>query len=240
MNFDELLLALNWIVTPALIVSIALGLLRFVDAGSRWERRLRGDLQTFGALPTGYEKDQMEKSVVLQARQLREYREAFGAWRQIVKWVQIAFIAVTVVMLLRYSPLNTPTTKIPLSPPEYFMSAIGGLFMVAAAIGLVRGRDWWNRTPRQLLRNDRLRRHNQRARRLRQIDKVRVERIAAGGAMRARGSRFGFGTQVDPLGLWMRTPELRQAARSRGTPALDIDYAARQAVHNSGQRLPPD
>lgn len=234
----ELIAALGWLITPALVASVALGLVRFVDAGSRWDRRLRADLQLFSAMPDGDEKARLEASLQKQARRLREYRSAFGPRRQIVKWIQLLLVAWVIAMTIRYPPINTATTQVPLVPADYATLISGGAVMLIGLTSLIRGRDWFARTPAELLRNDRLKRHNRRERKANRLDKIRAELIAAGEEIRPKGSRLGFRTQVDELGPWMRTPELREAALTRGTPARDLDYSSRERARAAGQQIP--
>jgi hypothetical protein len=76
-------------------------------------------------------------------------------------------------------------------------------------------------------------------RKLRRIEKRRVERAETDHTIRARGSRLGFSTQVDEFGAWMRDDDLREYVRTAGYIAADMRARTRADLAHRGVPLPP-
>lgn len=209
-----------WLLTPALVTGAVLALARLYDPPTRWARKIKSDIAILTGLADGAEKEAWQASIDKQAARLREYRRAFVGWTLFWKWVVVGFVAVAVLGLILYPPVNESGQPAMWGPADYLM-ILGGLYCcIIYVVAVSAGQDFLGRSPRELLLLRRLRRHDRRRRRLLRV--ARAERGAVRQGVERRGSWLGFVTQVDELGEWMRDPDLRGYVRNAGFVSADI------------------
>lgn len=212
--------AVAWLLTPALVTGALLALARLYDPPTRWARRIKSDIAILSGLADGAEKGAWQASIDEQAARLREYRRAFVGWTLFWKWVVVGFVAVAVLGLILYPPVNETGQPAMWGPADYVM-ILGGLYCcVIYVVAVSAGQDFLGRSPRELLLLRRLRRHDRRRRKLSRV--ARRARSAARPGVERGVSRLGFATQVDVLGEWMRDPDLRGYVRNAGFVSADI------------------
>lgn len=238
MNVSWLFPFLQSILTPALIAGAALGLARLYDPPTRWLRQLRSDLIIAGGLPNGPEKIVWEDSVTWQGQRLREYQEAFVGWALVARWAGLAFVIVPLVLLVAFPPINKPGDAYPLGPADYMMMVMGLIATVIYALALGSGRDFWGRSPRDIILRRRLRRFRRRLHVARRLDKARAKRVSGGATIESTGSRLGFSTQVDVFGPWMRDRDIRNYIGAAGFAGLDIAATYLSEARARGVELP--
>lgn len=76
----------QWLLGVPLFSAAALALLPFAVPTFRWSKRLSRDLQIWKDMPAGFEKEQLELSVVEQAKRIREYREYIPRLDKALTW----------------------------------------------------------------------------------------------------------------------------------------------------------
>lgn len=239
MNVSWILPFLQWVLTPALITGAVLGIARLYDPPTRWLRQLKSDIAIASGLPDGPEKAVWQESTAWQGQRLREYQEAFVGWTFMAKWAGLAFIIVPLVLLVIFPPINKPGDRYPLGPADYMMMGMGLLTTVVYAVSLGSGRDFFGRSPRDIILRRRLRRFKRRLRSARRLDKERARRFASGAAIKPKGSRLGFSTQIDFFGPWMRDPGIRNFIGTAGFIAPDIAAMYLSEARGRGVELPP-
>ncbi|WP_413320375.1 hypothetical protein AA0Z99_05930 [Agrococcus sp. 1P02AA] len=206
--------------TPTVVTGGLLALTRLYDPPTRWARKIKSDITILSGLADDAEKDAWQASIDQQAARIREYRRAFVGWTLFWKWFVVGCVAMAVLGLILYPPVNEAGQPAGWGPADYIM-ILGGLYLsVIYVVAVSAGHDFLGRSPRELLLLRRLRRHNRRHRRL-----LRVTRATRGPVRPSveRGvSWLGFRTQVDEFGQWMRDPDLRGYVRNAGFVSADI------------------
>lgn len=229
---------LQWILTPALITAALVGLAQLYDPQTRWSRRLKSDLTITGGLPDGPEKSAWQDSIDWQAMRLREYREAFVGKTLFWRWAGLAFIAVPLILLVLFPPINEPGDRFPFGPTDYMMMGMGLFTSGIYAVSLASGRDFLGRSPRDIILIRRGKRFKSRWRKLKSLDKERARRAESEPNYKQKGSALGFSTQVDVFGPWMRDRDLRAFVETAGFVAPDIAGRYLASARGRGVELP--
>lgn len=222
----------GWLVTPALVATLLIATVPLYNPTVRWSRRLRNDIQIANGLPDGPEKQLLSVDVETQARRLRLYREAFRGRHLVGKWGFVAYFTGALSAFFFARPDSTSGTL------NHYLVIGGALVGIMYLILIGCGLDILGRPPAAIIRADRVRRYRARRRKLARLNKARIAAIAEGRSLQPHSSDLGFRSQVDPLGDWVRTWEMRSIARFTGIAGGGLSADAVKSLRAKGLKVP--